>query len=974
MRLIEFAWRDFKKNKINSIFGIAGITISIFLLSSVGILIDSLSFSYLDMATSQAGSADIMFSRNINLESGLDIYMDQNYLENTLDVEEIDYFYPRITMTASFESKYTSEAAMLLFYGINTTLEQSSGRLGDLFICNPMTLAETKSVYEGPIPEDQCIITKNTAKLLNVTVGDWIEMTYTDNVKNVTVDAVVVQNLRFSAVETTLVLTELPVAQEFLNEPGKVNYVMATLKNREKIYDARDIDGTLERVREVGTKIQQQIGFDYLIVLPKMEQLEVSQFMTMAMEVMMLFVSILCILISGILINSILSTSIEERIREFGVLRVLGGHKNQNMLMVLFQGLFMGILGSTVGILLSIFAVPPLLTLIFNYFELWAQPIPFVILPTTIIQSVAIGIVSTTIISLFPALKAGKVKISQAIDPFRQSQEGGYVLKKEGSANTRTILIGAAISSIGLILFVLFPRIMATQDMQLTTTLFILLQLALLIGFVLAFVGIVPAVEWLLLQVFKPFITKYSAIVHLSLKRNRRRNIGNIVMFSLTFSFIFYVSSFLTMRSEMIESTMEFQYGADLVIINQANPGDEDCIDREFLQELNTLEGIKESAPILHNTIDATEILSIASGLTETSMDFSQIGSMFMDIFSSNKYRTWIGDVAAFHQVECGLIGVNRSYVDLSNEDYMMWDRASGSNAQDSFNALFDESRNDTIIIAKSIADYCGVTELGQKVRMVFADKSQSGWNGNATTMTVVGITGGMPAFWNFRSAAYSVWMGSGVMMSIDNYIGWMNEDITQEGGDPIDQPYDKILFNLEDHSEEAIEDAKSLISEYFSEDYSFIVDDNVSKMELMSQGDDTIQIIMEIVLMLTVVISLFGLLSTMYSTLLERMYEIGLLRSMGLRVSNVRSIFIVENLIMMLSAGLVGMFIGSFISYQMISNVAKFTEMPAPYSIDLMTLGRTFGISVVFCIVGIILITRRMKKWSIMDIFRQTF
>lgn len=973
MRFIEFAWRDFKKNKVNAMFGIGGILISIFLLSTVAILIDSLSFSYLDMATSQSGSADIMFTRNINLENGLDLYMDQDYIESTLNIEEIDYFYPRITMLVDVRSDWTLKSSRLMLNGLNSTREQNSNRMGDLFICNPLTLETTEEVYQGPIPEDSCIILKNTAKLLNVTVGDWIELTYVNKVKNFTVVAICDQSLRFSIIETTIIITELPVAQNFLDQPGKVNVVYATLRDREKIYDARNIDRTTEKIRAVGTKIQQQLGFDYLIVLPKMQQLEMSEFMNMSMEIMMIFITILCMLISSILINSILSTSIEERIREFGVMRVLGSHKKQNIVMVLYQGLFMGIFGSLIGIVLSVFAVPPILTYLFNYFNLWSTPIPFVILPSSVFQSMIIGIVTTMLISLIPAFKSGKAKITEAIDPFRKSQESGYSLKKEGNANTRIIIAGASISSIGLILFVLFPRIMALQDIKLMTLLFMFLMLAILLGFVLTFMGFIPAIQWLLLQFFKPFIKKFSSIVHLSLKRNRRRNTGNIIMFSLTFSFIFFISSFISIRHDMIKTTMEFQYGADMVIINQGSYEQGNAINLDFLERLNSLQGIKNTAPVVHNTIDATEILSVAFTSLSNSMDFTSIGSLFSGIFNNTKFSTYIGDIAAFHVIDCGLIGVDQSYVDLSNPDYMIWDKESGSNKEDAFRDLFDPTRNDTIIIAKCIADYIGVTEIGQKVRFEINKKGQNG-NGNITTMTVVGITGGLPGFWNFRSSSFSVYMGAGVMISMENYLLWMSEDITKKGGTPDQQPIDKILFNLEDTSKDAINDAKTLINELFSDEFSFIVDDNISKLDFTSQGDNTIEIILELVLLLTVFIALFGLLSTMYSTLLERLYEIGLLRSMGLRVSNVRSIFIVESMIMMLGAGTLGMFVGSFIAYEMISNVSLFTEIPTPYTIDLLTLARTFSISIAVCVVGVILITRKIKKWTIMDIFRQTF
>ncbi|MHA1898746.1 MAG: ABC transporter permease, partial [Promethearchaeota archaeon] len=686
------------------------------------------------------------------------------------------------------------------------------------------------------------------------------------------------------------------------------------------------------------------------------------------MQMMMVFVSILSMMISAILINSILTTSIEERIREFGILRVLGSKRRDNVLIVLNQGIFMGLFGTAIGVIGAILAVPWLLDLLYSLVSWFSNPIPTIFLPQTIINTIIIGLASSIIISIWPALKASNLNIAQAIDPYRRKEEG-WTLKKEGSANTRTIIMGIAISSVGLIIFILFPRIIVTQNFGLITSLFIALLLAVLIGLVFALLGIIPVLQWLILQVFKPFIRKYSPIVKLSLKRNRRRNTGNSLMFSLTFSFIFFNSSFLAIRHQMIADNLQFQYGADIVIINQGSPQAGTAIDLDFYSKLSKLQGIKSMAPIAHNTIDAAELLSLISSAQEQSMDIESLMPMFMNVFTNNKTKTYIGSVSAFKLVECGFIGINRSYVDMSNKNYFMWDRASGSNTRDSFNALFDNSTNNTIIISKAIADYIGVTKLGQKVRIVFAEKGQNQYDGYAQTMTVVGITGGMPGFWNFRSSKFSA-NGGGVMISLDNYLKWMK----QGSIDNISTPIDKILVNLQNTDKNSIADIKSLINDLYGEKYDFIIDDNISKIGLFNQGDQTIDLIMQIILTLTIIIALFGLLSTIYSSLLERMFEVGLLRAMGLRSSNVRGIFIAESLISMLAAGTLGMLIGVFIAYMLVSNAGMITEMPTPFTIEVGTLIRTYLISITISVIGVIFITRKIKKWSIMDIFRQTF
>lgn len=970
MNILAFSWRDFKKQKIKSIFGIIGILVSIFLLSAVGILIDSLSYSYLDVATSQAGSADIDITTNISPNLNFNLFMDEKTIENTLHVSEIDYYFPRILMLVDAEPFGNTEMkTRIMFYGINTTLEQNSGTLGNLYLCDNYTLVETNQIFKGPIPNGHCIILQGTAKVLNVTAGDWLLLSYAGNTENFTIDAVCVQNERFSAVETNLIITELPQAQKFLNEPGKVNYLLATIKDREKVYDTRDIPATTKRLMNIGSEIQEQLGFGYSITLPKLEQLQSSSMVTMMMTVMMVFVSILSMLITGILINSILTTSVEEKIREFGIIRVVGGKKRNNILVVLSQGLFMGIIGTIGGILLAVFIIPWILTLLFNSLNLWSQPIPFIVLPKTIILDILIGIAVSLVISLFPALKSGNINITTAIDPYRHDDEG-YKLQKEGSANIKIILMGIAISIAGLIIFILFPRIMLTQDLALISSLFIALLLAVLIGMVFAFVGLVPAVEWLFLQIFKPFIRKYHPIVRLSLRRNRRRNMGNILMFSLTFSFIFFMSSFLTIRSTMTTKNLQFQYGSDLVLINQGATSQKQGVDIDLFNKILKTTGVKDASPVLYNSFDATELLALLGSATQEGIDLNSLNSIFSNAFNTgNKYKTFIGSITGFSQIDCGLVGINQSYVNMSDQNNFMWDKNSGTTQQSAFSAIFNQTNNNSIIISKNIADYIGVTHVGQKVRMVFANTNQNKDNGNATTMIVAGISSGMPGFFNFQSSQLSVY-GGGVMMSLDNYLSWMNQGNLNNKNTTID----KIMINLRDNSEKSVDDFKTLINDLYGQQYNFLIDDNISMINLMTSGDNTIDLVMQIILTITILISLFGLISTMYSTLMERLYEIGLLRAMGLRADNVRGMFVSESLIMMLAAGTIGMFIGSFIAYIMVSNVAILSQMPTPYVLDIGTLLRTYAIAISACVGGIIIMTRKIYKWSVIEIFRSSF
>ncbi|MFW9900151.1 MAG: ABC transporter permease, partial [Candidatus Thorarchaeota archaeon] len=121
--------------------------------------------------------------------------------------------------------------------------------------------------------------------------------------------------------------------------------------------------------------------------------------------------------------------------------------------------------------------------------------------------------------------------------------------------------------------------------------------------------------------------------------------------------------------------------------------------------------------------------------------------------------------------------------------------------------------------------------------------------------------------------------------------------------------------------------------------------------------------------------ISIFGLVSSMYAIMLERKFEIGILRSMGMKARNVRNMFSIESLTILLAAGIMGTIIGTFTAYLLESTMSLMTEMPVIFTLPWDTLLRVFILSISISALGtyIILIKYFYKK-SIMDIFRQTF
>ena len=509
---------------------------------------------------------------------------------------------------------------------------------------------------------------------------------------------------------------------------------------------------------------------------------------------------------------------------------------------------------------------------------------------------------------------------------------------------------------------------------MLTAALFIGLLAAIVIGLVFASVGVIPLIQKIFLGVISPSIRKYSSIISISLKRYRRRNTSTVVMFAISFSFIFFITSVTEMESENTALNLKFQYGSDLVLMNQDLYNPENALTLEIVEELKNLAGVDKLAISLHNTFDLTATLAALFEISEGQVGFSSDSTeaLMMNLFQfysaqeEAKFRTTIGDMMDFDVVDAGFIGINEDFVDLIDKNLLIW-KSDGSSTDYSFNELF--THNNTCIIAKSIASLLGISEVGQYVRITFYDPHVENDLGNVTLFRVVGISGGIPGFYNFRTNEMSA-AGGGVMVSLENYMRLMKIDNPGENNMIVD----KVFLNLIEKSEENIKETKDDIRAMYQEK-DIIIDDAISKINFMEAMTERQAFLMELILMFTIIISIFGLVSSMYAIILERKFEIGILRSMGMKARNVRNMFLVESMIVLLSAGIMGTIIGTYTAYLMETNMSLMTEMPVVFTIPIDTLLRVFILSIAFAFLGTyIILVKFFYKKTIMDIFRQTF
>jgi putative ABC transport system permease protein len=127
------------------------------------------------------------------------------------------------------------------------------------------------------------------------------------------------------------------------------------------------------------------------------------------------------------------------------------------------------------------------------------------------------------------------------------------------------------------------------------------------------------------------------------------------------------------------------------------------------------------------------------------------------------------------------------------------------------------------------------------------------------------------------------------------------------------------------------------------------------------------------LILIGTVLIGLFGLIISAYSSIIERSREISIIRTLGLRPNDVNTMFRIENLIILLASGLTGSIIGYIMGYFLSFNISILLNRPFMNSFPWDIAAIIFGFSILVLILGMKFLLRKLSKQNLLEIYRAT-
>ncbi|MHA1672624.1 MAG: ABC transporter permease [Promethearchaeota archaeon] len=951
--LWSYALKDLFRQKTRTFLGVMGVGVSLFLLTSVSFVTDSVSYNFVDFLTLGAGDQDmVLSSRPLNSsQSNFTEYYDyttvapqiRNATDEIGDIVPRGYFYTTfVPDNITYDYRWRDSWLCAIDLEFEASIEFGKFK----------NLEENLSLSEG-LPANSCIVTLSFAERNDLVPGDiaqiWIGEL--NNTVNLTVLSTYEHRSKFPMNWEPEIVVDLSWFGELADirnnntnyDPqftweNKVNALILVLANAAEIYDVRDVDGSELYISNIGADILANLGIqEWEIDYPKLQLLFLSEFLTLTMNILFITIGLISMLISGILINGILSTSVEERIKEYGINRVLGARKLYNLKLIVIQGTLISFLGTTVGVILSAVLLRFIGVPIANNRLALAgidASLIFVIRPTSILLSYLIGIGVSMAISVIPALKVMRMKIVESINPYRTTDEV-YHMQKEGTANIKLIIIGIILSANAGFIYFLIPRIIISFQFGILASVLIITLLVFMIGVSLMAIGFMPILIRLLVKVFEPFNQKLMNIVRITVHRHQRRNMSTSVMFVLSFSFILFTTSMVEIQLKQTGGLIQYDMGSDIIIRSRDHSLHAATVD--IADDLMSVEGIERVSSVLASANDLEDIYR------EENKDFN----------------VEMGDFINYASQGVRLYGIDENYIDtLWSQEYVVFSEGDKNTA---FGSLYNEDEIN-IIISASLASGLRV-HLGDVARLTFTRGTEE----EPFICRVVGVAKSMPGMDGrfSESGIGSTFFAGGVLISAENYIKCMNVP-----GDE-DAYIDKIFVKVQNGYNSTI--VANMIKEQFGDNFNIRVDLTSEGIAEAERAFLIVKYLFLAILIGTVLIALFGLITSSYSSILERKREIGIIRTLGLYGHEVERMFLLENMILLLSSSTSGGIIGFLMALGLSENMTLFIQSPRMIAIPWDIIAIIYTVSVVTLIIGMKFLMKKLRKQNLIEIFRET-
>jgi len=491
---------------LSVIFCIVGI-ISVSIASVTEIYMSSHHFSKFDVSIQK------------NIESSNDLFFNETYIDVlNQNVEDID-FYSRLIRYGN--ANLSNSKVNCAMYGLQPQdkIEYITKLNGDRYI--------------SKIPYGKCLILNSIAEQYNISQGDAF---YIDSVNKIYVEVYLIVNFDGEQFidQIPFILFDLEYLQNQFDLDNKINLIIGSTQNIEKIYDLINMDNTINNFNVLDAEIYKSIGNEFSIFHPIFYTLQLSQSSVILLITFFTIINVLMIIISIILINGLMSQVfsnleiIDKRLRYLGLSqkKIMIQHFKKIMHDLLIPIIF-GI------IILIIYG---------NYKNILNTQNDF--------KSYIIISVISFIFALIKFIK-----------PINKDE---YIIKKNQDKKISFALIGLIILICVGFIFIEFPLLITSFDAKKLMFIFNTTLIFYIVGILFIILFCIPYIQ----RGIGILLKKIHTLFYLSRTFGKYKTDKNAITISISLFFMFFMMSAHHLLIQNVSNSIKLEYGGDINIIN----------------------------------------------------------------------------------------------------------------------------------------------------------------------------------------------------------------------------------------------------------------------------------------------------------------------------------------------------------------------------------------------------------------------
>ncbi len=421
---------------------------------------------------------------------------------------------------------------------------------------------------------------------------------------------------------------------------GGVGFGMAPMSYAQGTFDNKsEVSGISVSVAEgvalpeLRKRLDQRLGNGFQVEQSSTRTDQVSS-QLQGFQIALLFFAGTALFVGAFLVFNALSMTVLERTRELGMLRALGSTRAMIGRSVMIEAVFLGILGSLVGVLFGCGMARALVFLFgkaftFEITKLYISPFAFA-------SAIVVGILVTVIAALYPALRAGRVSPVEAM----RSRTGG-------GSGRRSRLLSRLVPVLGIVLVGVCAPWIYYLASNLSANLDGLIYASGIVGVIGTFLGvslIIPVLVRPLSLLFSPILRLLFGVegrmAAANATRNRTRTALTASALMVGISLVIAFSALGGSVLGTIRASLEDSLGSDYVVQPVVQTSDA-TFSKKLPEKISEISGVEETTALSSTFLRQGEEVSFVFGVDKS----------YQDIFRVD-YAA--GDSNAFSELENG--------------------------------------------------------------------------------------------------------------------------------------------------------------------------------------------------------------------------------------------------------------------------------------------------------------------------------